>query len=123
MKTQIKIAALLVTLMVSPLSKANNLCMPDVLEFVMKDFDYSIQTTGLIVKDRQGVVLNLGKNIGQSSVVISDIHKNSYLINIPLNFIDHRVTNLVVRTTVMIENYTNCRITTTKPVYAVYEDN
>ncbi|MES2801389.1 MAG: hypothetical protein V4654_02760 [Bdellovibrionota bacterium] len=123
MKNQIKLGAfILLNLVFTQYSHANNRCMPAALDFVMQDFDQSLQTTGLIVQDRDnGSIKNLGKNISQESVTIADIHKNSYQIDIPLSFINHYSTNLVIRTYVMIESYSNCRITTEKPVYDSYE--
>ena len=121
MKNQIKIIAFVFSLLMAQHSQANNRCMPAVLDFVMQDFDNGLQTTGLIVEDRNGLTVNLGKNLSQNSVKISDVHKNSYRLDIPLEFIDHHSTNVVVRTYVMIEDYINCRITTKKITYDFYE--
>lgn len=122
MKNQTKLIAFaLLSLLITQPSMANNRCMPNVLSFVIQDFDHSLQTTGIIVRDQGGSQpINLGKNISQISVKISDIHKNSYRIDIPLTFIDFKSTKIVVRTTVMIEDYESCKMTTEKPVYDFY---
>ena len=103
-------------------AEANTQCMSAALDFVMRDFNQTVQTIGLIVPNPDGKrPINLGKNIEHDSVNITDVHKNSYKIEIPLSFINYYSTNLVIWTYVMIENYTTCRIVNEKPVYGAYK--
>lgn len=125
MKNQIKITAFaLLSLLFSQNSHAvaNITCMPAVLDFVMRDFNQTLQTTGLIVPNPDGKLsINLGKDIEYDSVNITDEHKNSYRIDVPLIFIDGHSTNLVIWTNVMIEDYNNCKIFPEKPTYHAYK--
>jgi len=109
-------------------AQAGNLrCMPTIINHVLRDFEQKRQTTGLVVtvrnqntghRDQQ---INLGRNLEEESVVISDVHKNSFRVDIPLRYINHKTSNLIVLTYVMIENYNSCKPALQGLVYKVYE--
>ncbi len=98
-------------------SLAGNLnCMPAALNFVLQDFQRQRQTAGVHVRVNnestgyKDQFINLGNNIEERSINVSDIHKNAYRVEIPLRFLNDQVSHLVLRTTVRLENYSRCEI-------------
>lgn len=95
-------------------------CMPQVLEFVMSDFENARTTTGVVVKDRYLGEIHLGTDIQEQSVEISDISKNGYRVRIHLSIVGGFMSKNMLDTSVSIEDYETCKITTEKVIYRLF---
>lgn len=103
-------------------------CMATVLDHAIKDYQQKLATTGIVAtrKDSstgyEDQIVNLGKELREESVIVQDNLKNSYRIKIPLQYVSHMSSRLVLVTSVSIENYTSCVPTSDELTYRVYKE-